>query len=244
MFNSIAAAQHRAVGRDTVSIVLAAGLLAGVFALALLMPAHELPVELKVPPLPRFVEVAMVPMGGAVQAKAASASPKADGQRRENRAEAAPSAVPPETPVTAQLLADDAVVAEAGGGDGDLDDGTPGGGDGITDIGGTGGTGTGTGTGGGPGPRIVHGTELQVKLRVQPRFPDAARLHGRSEEKCVLRITVNQQGEPEHVAVRNCPEMLREAAVEAAYGWRWYPLVENGVAERAQFDLNFVFRLR
>ena len=244
MFNSIAVVQHRALGRDTISISLTAVLLGGLFALgALALNEKPEAATIEVAPLPRMIEVMLPPLGG-------SAAAKATGKRKAAVKSDSSPAVAPSERIEAAVVLTDPVVASAvqspvtlgdGGEEGPL--GPLGeGGDGIGDIGG--GEGEGRGPGDGSGAKVVHVSELQVKLRVQPRFPEAARTFGRDEENCVLRITVNELGEPEHVAVRTCPAMVREAAVEAAYGWRWYPLVENGRGQRAQFDLNFVFRLR
>lgn len=241
MFNSIAATQHRALGRDTVSIGLSALLIGGAFALALALPAPERVAEIEKPPLPDITEVMMRPMGAAAAASAPKR--KAAGKREASVPAAQPSRQEPAAVLTDLPVVPVVEEPPVGGGLGDDGPpGPPGGGDGITDLGD--GKGKGRGPGDGTATRRVHSTELAVKLRVQPRFPEAARALGRNEENCVLRITVNEQGEPVDVSPRTCPELYRAAAVEAAYGWRWYPLIENGVGQRAQFDLNFVFRLQ
>lgn len=96
---------------------------------------------------------------------------------------------------------------------------------------------------GGTGIKTVHWSEVQVKTRVKPKFPPAAVALGLKEEKCIVHIVVNENGEPADISFKACPELFREAAKEAALQWRWYPLTEGGQPIRAQFDINFVFKL-
>ncbi|MBM4368886.1 MAG: energy transducer TonB [Deltaproteobacteria bacterium] len=96
---------------------------------------------------------------------------------------------------------------------------------------------------GGTGIKTVHWSEVQVKTRVKPRFPEAAKQLGLKEEKCIVHIVVNEQGKASDVSFKACPELFREAAAEAARNWEWYPLTDGGQPIRAQFDISFVFKL-
>ena len=96
---------------------------------------------------------------------------------------------------------------------------------------------------GGTGPKTVHWSEVQVKTRVKPRFPEAAKQLGMKEEKCIVHIVVGVDGRAEDVTFKACPELFKASAKEAAMQWLWYPLLDAGQPIRAQFDINFVFKL-
>ncbi|GDX79356.1 hypothetical protein LBMAG42_11670 [Deltaproteobacteria bacterium] len=91
--------------------------------------------------------------------------------------------------------------------------------------------------------KTVHWSEAQVKTRVKPRFPEAAQQLGLKEEKCITHIVIDTSGEPSDVTFKSCPELFKAAAREAALQWRWYPVMDNGQPTRAQFDINFIFKL-
>lgn len=93
-------------------------------------------------------------------------------------------------------------------------------------------------------PKVVHWSEVEVKKRVNPPFPEAAKQLGLKEESCVVRIFIDPTGTPSRVEPRKCSELFRDAAVNAGMQWRFYPLKEGGRAISAQFDINFVFRLK
>lgn len=96
---------------------------------------------------------------------------------------------------------------------------------------------------GGTGIRTVHWSELQVKTRVKPRFPEAAKQLGMKEEKCIVHIIVSEQGTASDVSFKACPELFKAAARDAVMQYQWYPLMDGGTPIKAQFDINFVFKL-
>lgn len=96
---------------------------------------------------------------------------------------------------------------------------------------------------GGTGVKTVHWSEIQVKTRVKPRFPEAAKQLGMKEEKCIVHIVVGTDGMASDVSFKACPELFKASAKEAAMQWQWYPLQEGGQSIKAQFDINFVFKL-
>ena len=153
--------------------------------------------------------------------------------------EVAPAVTPPESPPDGSATPTEPVsdLPSAGpggpGGDGPPGDGPPGGG---------GPSGDGPGGGGG-GTVAVHHLDLVVRTRVTPRFPEAARAFARPEERCVVVVEVDEAGVPADVSAPACPVVFRGAAIEAARQWRWAPYLVNGVPSRAQFKLEFVFRL-
>jgi len=97
---------------------------------------------------------------------------------------------------------------------------------------------------GGPPVRAVHWSEVEVKKRVQPKMPDAAKELGLSEERCQVRFFIDEKGEPYDVRIETCPAIYQQSALEAAWGWRFYPMKVEGQKVRAQFVLTIVYRLK
>ncbi len=97
---------------------------------------------------------------------------------------------------------------------------------------------------GGPPVRAVHWSEVQVKKRVQPKMPDAAKELGLSEERCQVRFYIDEKGEPYDVRIEACPAIYQQSALEAAWGWRFYPMKVEGQKVKAQFVLTIVYRLK
>ncbi len=102
----------------------------------------------------------------------------------------------------------------------------------------------GEGEGEGSGARAYHYTEVTVRRRVAPEFPEAARQLGLNEAKCRVRFVVDERGDPEEVNVTGCPEAFAPSAREAAWKWRFMPMRENGVAVKATFELSIIYRLK
>lgn len=123
-----------------------------------------------------------------------------------------------------------ALVADAGGGPGG-----GGGGDGE-------GREDGSGTDGGGGIRAVHWTQVQVKSRVLPSFPEAARALGYTESQdCVVRLTIDSRGVPVSALSSSCPTPFLATARAAAMKWRFHPARDAGEPVSVMFDLNFRF---
>lgn len=242
MFTSIAQS-HRAESpmRQLTSFGTTSILLCSAFSLIFAFSGPVAALESAVAPLTRPVELLppgppaltpRAPKGGNGEKARLKDAPQVPGVVSE------PSPVPPEVVSPVVPPPDSSPVAglaesggsnSTGGGAGDGPEGP--------EVGGGGGGGT------GDPARPVHYTDLQVKTRVNPRFPEAARTLSRRDESCVLRILVDERGEPAAVTVRTCPAVFQTAAIEAASQWRWYPLLDRGQPIPAQFDLGFVFRL-
>lgn len=151
-----------------------------------------------------------------------------------------PSRVIP-TPISAPApVVADAPIAAVPAPEGGTNEGGSGPGDGPP--GDPQGTGTGDLGGGGGGVRAVHWSEIQVRTRVLPEIPAAMQQLGIAEANCVVRLQVDPSGTPESVTLKACPAYLQAAARDAAMQWRFYPLIEDGQAMTAAFDLRMVFR--
>lgn len=87
----------------------------------------------------------------------------------------------------------------------------------------------GPGPGSSGGPREVHGSPVQVRRPVSPRYPAAARELG-LEGRCTLRLTIDPRGAPTEVVVEDCPAPFAPAAPSAPAagasspcGWTGWP---------------------
>jgi hypothetical protein len=75
---------------------------------------------------------------------------------------------------------------------------------------------------------VVHASELAVKRRVEPRYPEAALALGLGEQSCRARVHVGADGVPDWVEVTGCPAAFHAATERALLGWRWWPFREGG----------------
>ncbi|MSQ02115.1 MAG: hypothetical protein EXR71_09520 [Myxococcales bacterium] len=97
---------------------------------------------------------------------------------------------------------------------------------------------------GGTGPKTVHYSEVQVKVRPpKPEFPEAARQLGLKSEKCIVHVVVGTNGRAETITFKACPELFKANSRATTEKYEWYPLLDGGVPVRAQFDLNFIYKL-
>ena len=62
--------------------------------------------------------------------------------------------------------------------------------------------------------------------------------------RCLTRFTVDTKGRPVDVQLVSCPTAFREATLEAAWGWRFWPARVNGRAVDSTFVVGFTFTPR
>jgi hypothetical protein len=91
---------------------------------------------------------------------------------------------------------------------------------------------------------IVHWSEVSVKRRVSPKYPEEAKQYDLGEVRCELRFLIDEKGIPYEIRPESCPEMFQESALDAAWKWTFYPMKKNGEPVKAQFVLMIVYRLR
>lgn len=239
MFDTVAVPRREDRARRAGSLLLSALLLGSLLGLALTwVPPAALP-EAVLPPMPVLVELRAPELPGP------PVPPSGGGGGRRGGAPApavAPPEVLPDAFTPAPVPPDPSgsgVPTEEPPGEGPAGgEGPPGGPPGEGPPGGPPGGGSGT-----PGPVMRHHTDLVPLKRVEPRFPEAARSFARGEERCTVRVVVDEHGEPAQVTPRTCPVLFQRAAIEAAEQWRWAPYLVDGQPSRAGFDLQFVFRL-
>ncbi|MCA9492603.1 MAG: energy transducer TonB [Myxococcales bacterium] len=141
----------------------------------------------------------------------------------------------------------DAIVSSSSQGTGDPDGQGTGDGDGDGDPcpGGRCGTGgEGTGGGGGGGVRVFHHSELEVKRRVDPQWPAAAAQLGLGEQRCIARVSIDEDGVPYAVDVEECPKIFHTPTREALLRWRWYPPKDGKRKIRAATTIAITYRQR
>ena len=81
------------------------------------------------------------------------------------------------------------------------------------------------------GPLEVHWSELEISEQVAPMWPaDVA-----DDATCSVRFFIDPLGTPYDVRPEDCPQELVPATMEAAWGWRFAPIEEDGGTVSAQF---------
>lgn len=106
-------------------------------------------------------------------------------------------------------------------------------------------SGDGDGDGGGAGARpTVHYSELEVRRRVLPVWPAAARGLGLGEQLCTAQLVIDATGLPTAVEVHGCPALYHPNVKRALLEWRWYPPRVLGARREVQTTLLVRFRER
>jgi hypothetical protein len=82
-----------------------------------------------------------------------------------------------------------------------------------------------------------------VRKMVQPEYPAAARALGLADQRCTVRVEVDERGVPDSVEVEGCPEAFHQATREGVLQWRWYPSRAAGVPSRAAATVAVTYRL-
>lgn len=176
------------------------------------------------------IDVPDLPPPPAVAAKGIADAPEQDAP------EEAPEDVAPLEPVKDEIVDQGPVKGIAEGVDGGDPKSTflgPPGGTCRENCGPVGGTGEGE-------PLVFHHTDLQVRKRVQPRYPQSAQ--GLGEQRCIARVKMDQKGIPYDVRVDGCATSLHEATRDALLKWRWYPPKRNKQRVRASTRISVVYK--
>ncbi len=125
---------------------------------------------------------------------------------------------------------------EAGGEEGGVEGGVVGGVVGGVEGGVLGGTGTGV--------RRFHHSELEVKRRKNPIYPDAAKALNLGDQRCKVRVLIDESGVPYEVRVEGCPQAFHTATKEAILSWRWYPPRDGRAKVKAATTIGVTYKLK
>lgn len=237
MFDVVGRPTPRSPARRVGAFLLSLSVNGGLLGLALLLGAKGAEaVVVTEAPIERPVEFVI---SSLVEAPAPAGPPSA---RRRTSPAPPPSAAPTPPPLAPVEPSPDVAA---------VPDGPPGPpSDGIGDTdgppgppGGPGGPGSGPG-GNGTGVKIVHWSEVIVKVRPQARasdYPEAARALGLPGARCTVRLRIDERGTPVEVTAKSCPEVFRTSAESVGMRYRFYPLKVDGRAVQAAFDLTLNF---
>ncbi|MEQ1570793.1 MAG: hypothetical protein ABMA64_34510 [Myxococcota bacterium] len=87
-------------------------------------------------------------------------------------------------------------------------------------------------------------TTLEVKRRVQPRYPESARALDLGEQRCAATVRVDAEGVPFEVVVEDCPAVFHAQTRESLLAWRFWPARDGRVRIPAQTRISVVYRLQ
>jgi len=62
------------------------------------------------------------------------------------------------------------------------------------------------------------------------------------DERCVVRINIDEKGVPYEIIPKTCSEIFRSAARSVGMRYRFYPVKDGGQAVKAGFDLTLIFK--
>ena len=98
--------------------------------------------------------------------------------------------------------------------------------------------------GGGSGPKVFHHSELEVKKRVQPEYPETARSMNLGDQRCMAKVFIDEEGVPYEVIVEKCPNVFHPATKEAILKWRWYPPKDGKNKVKAQTTIGVTYVMK
>jgi outer membrane biosynthesis protein TonB len=96
----------------------------------------------------------------------------------------------------------------------------------------------------GGGPKVFHHSELEVKKRVQPGYPSAAKPLNLGTQRCKVKVMIDEKGVPYHAEIQDCPKVFHSSAKDAIMKWRWYPPRAEKMKVRAQTLIVFKYVLQ
>jgi protein TonB len=95
----------------------------------------------------------------------------------------------------------------------------------------------------GGGGVVVHQTDLQVKKRFTPEYPEAARSLNLGDQRCLVKVFIDEEGVPYNAQVEQCPKVFEDNAREGVLKWRWYPYKVEGRKVKVQTTIAFMYRM-
>jgi len=99
------------------------------------------------------------------------------------------------------------------------------------------------GTPGGDGVPGFPASELAVKKRIYPEYPEAARELNLGDQRCVAVVVIDEEGVPYEVTVQGCPSVFERPTREAMFQWRWYPPKDGPRRVKARTTIAVTYRV-
>jgi hypothetical protein len=93
------------------------------------------------------------------------------------------------------------------------------------------------------GVRVFHHSELEVKKRINPEYPEAARALNIGDQRCLAKVFIDEEGVPYDVQVESCPKVFFEDTKSAILKWRWYPPKDGKTKVKAQTTIAVTYKL-
>ena len=94
------------------------------------------------------------------------------------------------------------------------------------------------------GVKVFHHSELEVKRRIDPEYPEAAKQQQLGEVRCLVKVFMDEDGVPYQAMVDGCPDAFHTSAKEAILKWRWYPPKDGKVKVKAQTTIAITYKLK
>jgi hypothetical protein len=98
--------------------------------------------------------------------------------------------------------------------------------------------------GAGGNVRVFHHSELEVKKRIYPEYPEAARELNLGDQRCLAIVYMDEEGVPYQVTVDNCPKVFELPTKEAMLKWRWYPPKDGKSKVKAQTTIAVTYKMK
>lgn len=95
----------------------------------------------------------------------------------------------------------------------------------------------------GGGIRVFHHSELEVKKRVQPRYPQTAEDLNLGDQRCLVKVFIDEKGVPYDVVVEQCPKVFHAETKETILKWRWYPPKDGRDKVRGQTTIGVTYKM-
>lgn len=141
-----------------------------------------------------------------------------------------------EEQVKEEVQAQTAPKGQDGGVEGGVEGGVVGGVQGGVIGGVVGGTGSGV--------KVFHHSELEVRRRIDPIYPQIARDMSLGSERCLVTVFIDETGKPYQAMVAKCDNVFHDSAKTAILKWRWYPPRDGRQKVKARTTVGVTYRLK
>jgi outer membrane biosynthesis protein TonB len=92
--------------------------------------------------------------------------------------------------------------------------------------------------------RVMHHSELEIKKQIMPDYPDAAKTLDLGDQRCLVKVSIDEEGVPFAADVSGCPQAFHESAKSAMMKWRWYPPKVGKERTKAQTTIGITYKMK